>query len=168
MMSGTVPFQQAALAIHALTCSQNCEPTYQVGRISMRPGGRWMSIGARIRDQREARKMSQVELAKQVGLSSTAIWNWEAKGRVPRPQILARVAEALSVSVHYLATGRGRPDLSQFRTTNAIQHAPEGSPMQGAGQRATVAEVLERTRMRIAELTGFRPDQIQLTLTTMF
>ena len=126
-----------------------------------------MSVGARIRDEREARKMSQAELAKQVGLSSAAIWNWETRGRVPRPRALAKVAEALSVSEQYLAEGRDGAGPARSGTTKIIQLAVDGAiPTQSSDQGATVAEVLERTRVRIAELTGFGPDQITLTLTT--
>jgi transcriptional regulator with XRE-family HTH domain len=127
-----------------------------------------MSVGARIRAQREARNMSQAELAKQVGLSSAAIWNWETKGRVPRPRALAKVAKALDVSERYLAEGHEDADQLHSGTTKAIQPAPETAPAQGPGQGTTVAEVLARTRMRIAELIGFSPDQIKLTLTTTF
>lgn len=128
-----------------------------------------MSVGVRIRNQREARKMSQAQLAKQVGLSSAAIWNWETKGRVPRPQALAKVAEALNVSEEYLAEGRKGADLSPTGTRKIIQWAEEAvAPAQSSYQTATVAELLQRTRTRIAELTGFSPDQIKLTLTTTF
>jgi transcriptional regulator with XRE-family HTH domain len=128
-----------------------------------------MSVGARIRDEREARNISQAALAKQVGLSSAAIWNWETKGRVPRPRVLAKVAEALSVSERYLAEGRNGADGSYPETTKPIQQALKGArvaPRPEPG--STVAEVLERTRMQIAELTGFGPDQIKLTLTTTY
>jgi transcriptional regulator with XRE-family HTH domain len=122
-----------------------------------------VSVGTRIRDQREARKMSQAELAKQVGLSSAAIWNWETKGRVPRPQVLAKVAEALNVSEQYLTEGRNIADPNATQLV-AERAPPAPSPEQGA----TITAVLDRTRMRIAELTGFAPDQIKLTLTAKY
>jgi transcriptional regulator with XRE-family HTH domain len=125
-----------------------------------------MSVGARIRIEREARKISQVELAKRAGLSSVAIWNWEARGRVPHRRTLAKVAKALNVSERYLAEGRNDADPPYAGTTKAIRGAPEGDPAaRGPEQGSTVAEVLDRTRMRIAELTGFDPDQIKLPLT---
>jgi transcriptional regulator with XRE-family HTH domain len=110
--------------------------------------------------------MSQAELAKHVGLSSAAIWNWETKGRVPRPRTLAKVAEALNVSEQFLAEGHDRPGLSHSGTTKEIELAAKGAPAHGTEQGvATLAEVVERTRKRIAELTGFGPDQLKLTLT---
>jgi transcriptional regulator with XRE-family HTH domain len=120
-----------------------------------------MSVGTRIHDQREARKMSQSELAKRVGLTSAAIWNWETKGRVPRPQALAKVAKALNVSEQYLAEGREVADLSYSMTAKMLPRAPEERD-----QGATVSAIMEQTRMRIAELTGFDPSHIKLTLTT--
>jgi transcriptional regulator with XRE-family HTH domain len=121
-----------------------------------------MSVGTRIHDQREARKMSQSELAKRVGLTSAAIWNWETKGRGPRPQALAKVAKALNVSAEYLAEGREDADLSRSKTAKALPLAPEE-----ARDQTTVSELMEQTRLQIAELTGFDPSQIKLTLTTI-
>jgi hypothetical protein len=85
---------------------------------------------------------------------------------VPRPQALAKVAEALNVSEEYLSEGRRGTVVPTLKT---IQRVPVEAPMaQSSDQRATVAELLQRTRTRIAELTGFSPDQIKLTLTTTF
>jgi transcriptional regulator with XRE-family HTH domain len=109
--------------------------------------------------------MSQAELARQVGLSTAAVWNWETKGRVPRPQVLAKVAKALGVSEQYLAEGHEGANISHSLTTTAIQRASETAPAQGPEQVSTVAELVERTRQRIAELTGFDLDQIKLTPT---
>jgi transcriptional regulator with XRE-family HTH domain len=107
--------------------------------------------------------MSQAELAKRVGLTSAAIWNWETKGRVPRPQALAKVAKALNVSAQYLAEGREDADLSHSKTANVIPSAAKVA----RDQDASVAAVMERTRMQIAELTGFDLSHIKLTLTTI-
>lgn len=125
-----------------------------------------MSVGARIRDRREARKMSRSQLARQVGLTSASIWNWETRGRVPRPRVLSKVAEALNVSELFLAEGRNSADLSYSGETKAIELVSEGGlPPQSPKQSATVADLLARTRMQIAELTGFGPDEIVMTVT---
>lgn len=125
-----------------------------------------MSVGARIRDRREARKMSRSQLARQVGLTSASIWNWETRGRVPRPRVLSKVAEALNVSELFLAEGRNSADLSYSGEAKAIELVSEGGlPPQSPKQSATVADLLARTRMQIAELTGFGPDEIVMTVT---
>jgi transcriptional regulator with XRE-family HTH domain len=127
-----------------------------------------MAVGARIRDQREARKMSQAELARQVGTTSAAVWNWETKGRVPRARVLAKVAEALNVSEQFLAEGGNGADSAHSETTKVIRLVPDGAPpLEPEQEVATVAEVVERTRKRIAELTGFGLDQVKLTLTVL-
>jgi transcriptional regulator with XRE-family HTH domain len=127
-------------------------------------------IGKRIRDRRESQNITQAQLAKLVGLSSAAIWNWETKGRVPRPQVLEKVAAALKVSTGYLAEGMQPPNASV--PLEASHNVPAGpnerkaaSPQDAA---STVAEELERTREKIADLTGFDPAQIKLTLTVHY
>lgn len=64
-----------------------------------------ISVGTKIRNTREARKLSQNGLAHLLGISPAAVCQWETKGTVPRAKTLKKVAEALGVSEGYLATG---------------------------------------------------------------
>lgn len=67
------------------------------------------SIGERIKFWRERRKLSQVLLAQQAGISRNHLWRIE-KGDRPKvgADVLARIAEALGVSVDDLV-GEGQP-----------------------------------------------------------
>jgi transcriptional regulator with XRE-family HTH domain len=112
--------------------------------------------------------MSQAELARLVGLSTAAVWNWETKGRVPRARALAKVAEVLNVSELYLTKGTTSDNPPHSETPKVIRLVPEGAPPQYPGQEgATLAEVIEETRKRIAELTGFDPERVKVTLTML-
>jgi transcriptional regulator with XRE-family HTH domain len=122
------------------------------------------AVGKRIRDCRESKKISQSELAKLVGLSPAAIWNWESKGRVPRRKTLARVADALKVSEEYLSEGSESAELlaTDVSTDTSRVEQPRSHSEPGSD---TIAAELERARARIAELAGFELGRIKLKLT---
>ena len=57
-----------------------------------------MTIGARIRKYRNAEGLTQKELADEVGLTESAIRNYERDIRTPSDQQIEKIAEAMSVS----------------------------------------------------------------------
>lgn len=57
-----------------------------------------MTIGARIRRYRNKGDMTQRELPDEVGLTESAIRNYERNIRMPSDQQIERIAEALDVS----------------------------------------------------------------------
>lgn len=64
------------------------------------------TLGQRLRAAREAKQISQQELARRAGVSSGAIGNLEAGSR-KSPRNLLAIAAALGVSPHWLETGVG-------------------------------------------------------------
>jgi transcriptional regulator with XRE-family HTH domain len=121
-------------------------------------------VGKRIKDCREAKKISQATLAKLVGLSTAAIWNWETKGTVPRPETPSKVAEALGISENYLFDGGDRLASSfvSSKPTKSLR-APLVRTLARPSM-DTVAEEVERVKVKIAELTGFDISQVRLRL----
>lgn len=65
-----------------------------------------MSIGERITELRKVKEISQVELAKMLGVSRQAVSKWETDQSSPDTIRLIRLAELLDTEVEYLATGR--------------------------------------------------------------
>lgn len=57
------------------------------------------SLGYLIRHYRTLKPLSRIEFAKEVGVSSTAVWQWETNKRKVRPSHLRKIAEVLSVDV---------------------------------------------------------------------
>ena len=55
-----------------------------------------------IRTLRKARKMSQVELGKRLGVTKSCICNWEMDNVQPSIEMLVRLASLFSVSTDYL------------------------------------------------------------------
>jgi len=72
-----------------------------------------MSIGARVKRLREARNMSQVELAKACGCLQGNLSILE-NGSVKMPRYLVELARALEVSPEWLKTGEGDPHPTSF------------------------------------------------------
>jgi transcriptional regulator with XRE-family HTH domain len=60
-----------------------------------------IDIGARIKERREYRKLTQEDLAGRFGCSRETISNWERGERVIRAIDLARLAEILETNVVY-------------------------------------------------------------------
>lgn len=68
-----------------------------------------LTMSSRLRRARTAAKLSQMALANRLGISRSAIAQWEqSAGTLPSVAHLAHVAEATGVCFEWLATGRGR------------------------------------------------------------
>jgi transcriptional regulator with XRE-family HTH domain len=66
------------------------------------------SINARIKARIEEMGMQQVELAKRVGVSKTAVSLWiNETTKFIRPEHLVKIADALGLEIRYLITGQG-------------------------------------------------------------
>jgi len=65
-----------------------------------------MSIGSRIREARKARKMTQGQLAKKVGMSQGSLSELET-GESAGTTNLAAIAHALQADAYWLETGKG-------------------------------------------------------------
>lgn len=59
-------------------------------------------LGDKIREIRLAKKISQVELAKILGVTKQSVSNWENENIQPSIEMLAKIATALSVTTDYL------------------------------------------------------------------
>lgn len=63
------------------------------------------TIGERIRTSRKDAGLSQVDLARKVGVTQPAVANWESGVHDPRRLMLAKIADAVHVSPEWLASG---------------------------------------------------------------
>ncbi|HXI85917.1 MAG TPA: helix-turn-helix transcriptional regulator, partial [Parvularculaceae bacterium] len=63
------------------------------------------TIGERIRAARKAAGLNQTDLAERIGVSQPAVANWESGVHDPRRLMLAKLAEALSSPLEWLAEG---------------------------------------------------------------
>lgn len=61
-------------------------------------------MAAGIKLKREELDLSKTDLAKAVGVSPTAVWNWEENDSRPRKNVLREIARVLGVSHDYILT----------------------------------------------------------------
>jgi transcriptional regulator with XRE-family HTH domain len=99
------------------------------------------SIGNRIRSVRGEKEMTASQLARSVGVTPTAVWNWEENGRRPHQATLSSVARVLGVTIEFLLYGK-----AEEATTNS----------------ATVAEIIEEARSKIARTTGIALERVRV------
>ena len=70
------------------------------------------TFGERLCTEREAKGLSQAELAEKAGLQPSAISHFEAGRRSPSIENLTRVADGLSVTVDFLLGRQSTPGLA--------------------------------------------------------
>ena len=89
-------------------------------------------IGKQIRKYREARRISQKELAQRLGISNSRVSNWEQGVNRPDADMIAEICVALQVSPSELLDVRLSPDeysnhekqvLEAYRSKPELQHA---------------------------------------------
>src|SRR5690349_1351552 len=62
-------------------------------------GTRPPDFGLRLRRLREERSLTATELAKRLDVTPAAIWHWEKKGLVPKPETLKVLEKVLGSSL---------------------------------------------------------------------
>lgn len=62
-------------------------------------------FGERLKSARTAKKLSQTDLAKAIGVHYTQVGRYEKKGAIPSADVLARIANTLEVSSDFLMSG---------------------------------------------------------------
>lgn len=71
-----------------------------------------MNIGKRLKDARRRRKITQSELAEQIGVSRGVITNIELdKVKIPQPIVTKAICNALRISPDWLLDGKGDMDV---------------------------------------------------------
>lgn len=70
--------------------------------------------GRRLRDARKRAGLTQVRLAKELGVAEGAVNAWERDQRLPETANLMRLAELLDVSTDYLLLGRAPAGIEEI------------------------------------------------------
>ena len=80
-----------------------------------------MSIGERILELRKQKNISQVQLAKALGISRQAVSKWENDLAAPDMMNLIRLADLLVTDTEYLATGVHAKQKAQPSVVTVVQ-----------------------------------------------
>jgi transcriptional regulator with XRE-family HTH domain len=112
-------------------------------------------VGGQIKHFRELAGISKSDLARRVGVSPTAVHNWEENGVMPRMEVMLKLEKALEVSWTQLMTGSDSP---------AAQSA-DGAPAAGQPE-VSRGERLDQFRRQIAALFEVPPDRVEIVIRT--
>jgi transcriptional regulator with XRE-family HTH domain len=115
----------------------------------MRDGAR---IGRRIRQVREQMGIGKSELARRIGVSPTAVHNWEENGVMPRFEMLFAIEKVLEVDIMDLISHR--PDEED--------EAAADQPLDPVSRR----DRLEQLKRQIADLFGVKPNSVEIVIRT--
>jgi transcriptional regulator with XRE-family HTH domain len=91
--------------------------------------------------------MTASEFARLVGVTPTAVWNWEKNSITPRRPALEQIAKVLGVSIPFLLTGK-----EEIRVVDETRTA------------VTVASILEDAKAKLVKATGVASERIKLNV----
>lgn len=114
-------------------------------------------VGANIKRFRELAELSKSELARRVGVSPTAVNNWEDNGVIPRMEMMLKLEEVLEVDWAQLRGGRVH-DASDGDARQAAEATSQ--PEQSRNDR------LSQFRRQIATLFDVTPDRVEIVIRT--
>jgi transcriptional regulator with XRE-family HTH domain len=112
-------------------------------------------VGGQIKHFRELAGLSKSDLARRVGVSPTAVHNWEENGARPRMEVMLRLEKALEVSWTQLMTGHDGPEAP----------SADGAPSPGQPE-VSRGERLDQFRRQIAALFDVPPDRVEIVVRT--
>lgn len=78
-------------------------------------------IGPRLRKCREARGLSQIQLATYIGVSNSRISNWELGINRPDADVLVKICEALKISADEILDIRLIPEDMNYKEREMIK-----------------------------------------------
>ena len=111
-----------------------------------------MGIGYRIKEAREQLGLTQTELGKMVGVTGSAITNYEKETSHPKEQIIYKLMETLNVDANYLFQDVVHlPKIENNITLSEYEHIKKYRSLDPYGQE-TVNYILERESTRVSAL----------------
>jgi transcriptional regulator with XRE-family HTH domain len=112
-------------------------------------------VGGQIKHFRKLAGLSKSDLARRVGVSPTAVHNWEENGVRPRMEVMLELEKVLEVSWTQLMTGNDSP-----KAQSADDALSPGQPEVSRGER------LDQFRRQIAALFDVPPDRVEILVRT--
>lgn len=86
------------------------------------------TLGERIRYAREAKGLSQSDIARHFGISRISVLNWEHDDTRPKVERIQKLAEVLGVSEEWLLSAKGKPPTRRRKSVSKIDELLEGFP----------------------------------------
>lgn len=114
-------------------------------------------VGGRIKRFRELAGLSKSELARRVGVSPTAVNNWEENGVMPRMEVMLKLEKALEADWMQLMSARADDDPGP---------QPAGAAPSPNQPEVSRGERLDQFRRQIAALFEVSPDRVEIVIRT--
>jgi transcriptional regulator with XRE-family HTH domain len=121
-----------------------------------------MTIGDRILECRRSKGISAGLLARTIGVSNTAVWNWEKNRSIPRPATLAKAAAALGVENQYLNGDKEGPVRSASTKSSDAHPTALKETASSVSYTGSVEALVQETRAKIAAMIGVEPRRVKL------
>jgi transcriptional regulator with XRE-family HTH domain len=96
-----------------------------------------------VRHAREQRGLSQRALSRKIGLTNSAVWQWEQGKAIPRPEIVAKLEAALDLGPGVLSRLLGYLPITQppDKATLDVLEALQADPKLGERERKLLATI---------------------------
>ena len=96
-----------------------------------------------LRHTREQRGLTQRALSRIIGLTNSAVWQWEQGKAIPRPEIVAKLEAALDLGPGVLSRLLGYLPITRppDTATKDVQDALQADPKLGARERRLLATI---------------------------
>ena len=96
-----------------------------------------------LRHTREQRGLTQRALSRIIGLTNSAVWQWEQGKAIPRPEIVAKLEAALDLGPGVLSRLLGYLPITQppDKATMDVLDALQADPKLGARERKLLATI---------------------------
>jgi transcriptional regulator with XRE-family HTH domain len=105
---------------------------------------------------RSERQLSKSGLAREVGVSTTCVLNWEKGNTHPRPEALAKIAAVLGTTPAFLERGEGKSGKS--KESENITNAVTGK------SNSVGALTMAEAKKSLALTFGVAPEAIEITI----
>ncbi|SMB81065.1 DNA-binding transcriptional regulator, XRE-family HTH domain [Desulfonispora thiosulfatigenes DSM 11270] len=99
-----------------------------------------MHFSEKLRLLREEHNLSQIELAKKIGVTERTIYNYETKDRVPKIDIVAKIAKVFGVTIDALTSDAEESSVTGSERDNFLQTAREQFGSRGKKEAETLLE----------------------------
>jgi transcriptional regulator with XRE-family HTH domain len=111
------------------------------------------AFSARLRETREARGITRKELAEQLNVTPSSVWNWENQYAQPKPETLAHIASIFGVTEGFLRNGA---DANRDETIESEPSESFPSIVEAFRQKAalTIGVPASRVRVSVEFLSG--------------
>ncbi len=131
-----------------------------------------MSVNSRIKERRESLNMSRIELAEKIGVTASAVANYENEISSPKIEVMYKIFDALKCDANYLYQDEmesSYPLKVSYKEYEHIEkyryiteHSPEGANMVNSvlDREFSIAKQLKNQKERIQELENEPPSKI--------